>query len=138
MLLKSVVAEASCLPSRLKVTQMTGWLWPLKVRISRPVLASQIFTVVSSLAEARDWPSGLKATRQTSESWAGNATGSRSLVASQTVTFPSWLPEATHRPSGLNAALSTAVEWLRGGILCSRSRLRYCHSQPRRLAEQAS
>ena len=58
-------------------------MWPLSVRISWPVVASQILTVWSSLAEATRSPSGLNATLLMSPVCPFRVQISRPVVVSQ-------------------------------------------------------
>ncbi len=61
----SQLAVATLLLSGLHATITTGPVCPRRVRITSPLLASQIFAVVSSLAVASLVPSGLQVTLQT-------------------------------------------------------------------------
>ncbi len=70
-------------------------------------MASQTFTVLSSLPLANRFPSGLKATLQTLPVCPLRVRVSRPVAASHTYTVRSPLPLAIRLPSGQNATLPT-------------------------------
>ncbi|MEJ7639496.1 MAG: hypothetical protein WKF75_16350 [Singulisphaera sp.] len=86
-------------------------MWPRRMRISWPVVASQILTVWSSPPEASRVPSGLNVTHRTWLLWPLRAgTTSWPVVASQILTVRP-PPEASRVPSRLKATLRTKGGW---------------------------
>src|SRR5262249_11927365 len=93
-------------PSGLKTTLSTLPVCPLRVRISRPEVASQSFTVWSPLPLTICLPSGLKAALRTDAVCPLIARVPLPLLASHTLTTCSPPPQLTIRfPSGLKARL---------------------------------
>src|SRR5204862_207160 len=105
----SQLPEASVLPSRLKVTELTGCVWPSRVAISFALATSHNLTVLSSLAEATSLPSELKATPLTASLWPRRVVIFLAAATSQRFTSPKALlkfvppppPPARVLPSGL-------------------------------------
>src|SRR5262245_46627506 len=79
----------------------------LRVRTSRPVLASHTLSALSRLPEARSRPSGLKATQVTASVCPLRDSTSRASAGAQILTVSSSLPEARSLPSRLYATHRT-------------------------------